>query len=276
MANGRQPLRDKTKVAIRGGATKTVRSVERALSILFCVAGSETALGLSELGRSVGVDKATTLRLVATLEKSGLVTREDHSKRYILGPGINRFINTTQADMRRLCRPHMERLVEATGEAICLNVLRGLERVVAEAVNAHYELCVAPKIGSSDPIYVGASGKVIMAFLDTEEVDEIIQQTQLKPVTKDTITDPKRLKSEFTKIRRQGYAISHGETLPGGASVAAPVFDSAGKVVGAIDLRGPQVRLDRPKLNQLAPLVIKCANAISLELGFEAEIVGAL
>jgi len=178
-------------------SAKMVHSVERALAILFCVSDSETPLGLSELGRSVDVDKATTLRLVATLEKSGLVTREEHTKRYFLGPGINRFINTTQADMRRLGRPHMERLVEATGEAICLDVLRGLERVVAEAVNAHYELCIAPKIGSSDPIYVGASGKVILAYLDNEQVDDIIHQTQLKPVTKDTITDPKRLKSEF-------------------------------------------------------------------------------
>ena len=258
-------------------SAKMVHSVERALAILFCVSDSETPLGLSELGRSVDVDKATTLRLVATLEKSGLVTREEHTKRYFLGPGINRFINTTQADMRRLGRPHMERLVEATGEAICLDVLRGLERVVAEAVNAHYELCIAPKIGSSDPIYVGASGKVILAYLDNEQVDDIIHQTQLKPVTKDTITDPKRLKSEFIiKIRRQGYAISHGETLPGGASVAAPVFDNAGKIVGAIDLSGPQVRLARTKLNRLAPLVIKCANAISLELGFEPEIADVL
>ncbi|MGI9522754.1 MAG: IclR family transcriptional regulator [Hyphomicrobiaceae bacterium] len=181
--------------------------------------------------------------------------------------------------MRRLCRPYMERLVQATGEAICLDVLRGLERVVADAVNAHYELCIAPKICSSDPIYVGASDKVIMAYLPSDgvdKIDEIIKQTQLKPVTKDTITDPKRRKSEFTKIRRMGYAFRHGETLPGGASAADTVFDSAGKIVGAIDLRGPQVRLDRTMLNQLAPLVIKCAIAISLELGFEPDMADAL
>jgi len=271
MVSERRSRAQKNVSSTSGPLTKTVRSVERALSILFCVADSQSPLGLSELGRSVGVDKATTLRLLVTLEKFGLVTREPQLRRYVLGPGINRFINTTQADIRRVCRPHMERLVEATGEAVCLDVLRGLERVVAEAVDAHYVLCVAPKIGSSDPIYVGASGKVIMAYLDADEIDDIVEKTKLKPLTKDTITDAKRLKAQFAKIRQQGYAISHGETLPGGASVAAPVFDSDGRVVAAIDLRGPQLRLDRAKLHQLAPQVIKCASSISLEIGFSGD-----
>jgi DNA-binding IclR family transcriptional regulator len=254
---------------------KTVRSVERAVSILFCISDSAEPLGLSELGRSVGLDKATTLRLVATLEKQGLVRKEERTRRYILGPSIARLINSLHTDVRQLCRPHMERLVEATGEAVCLDIPRGFERVVAEAVDAQYELCVSPKIGSAVPIYVGASGKAIMAYMNEEDVERIIAATKLKPMTKDSITDPDRLRGQFKKIRQQGYAISHGETLRGGASVAAPVFKRGGQIVGALDIRGPQLRLDKVKLNQLAPIVKKCAADISRELGFEDLLIKA-
>lgn len=257
------------------GTMKTVRSVERAISILFCISDSAESLGLSELGRSVGLDKATTLRLVATLESQGLVRKEEHTRRYILGPNIARLINSLHTDVRQLCRPHMERLVEATGEAVCLNIPRGLERVVAESVDAQYELCVSPKVGSAVPIYVGASGKVIMAFMEDEDVERIIKATKLKPMTENSITDADRLRGQFKKIRQQGYAISHGETLRGGASVAAPVFKNAGQIVGGLDLRGPQLRLDKARLNQLAPLVKKCAADISRELGFEDSLTEA-
>jgi DNA-binding IclR family transcriptional regulator len=254
---------------------KTVRSVERAISILNYVAESQASLGLSEISRSVGLDKATTLRLITTLEQAGLIRQEARTRRYILGPNISRLINTLHTDIRQTCRPHMEQLVRATGETVCLNVRRGLERVVAEAVDAEYELCVSPAIGSAVPIYVGASGKCFLAHLPEEEVDEIIKITKLQPRTKASITDPERLKRQLKLIRRQGYAVSQGETLAGGASVAAPVFDRAGRIAAAVDLRGPQLRLDRMKLNQLAPLVMRCAAAISRDLGFEVELAQA-
>ncbi len=253
------------------GSSKPVRSVERAVSILFCVAESQSPVGLSDLCRSVGLDKATTLRLVATLERDGLVRKEEQTKRYTLGTGVNRLVNSLQTDARRVCRPYIDELVAATGEAVCLNVIRGLERVVAETSDSHYELCIAPRIGAADPIYVGASGKVMMAFLDEEKVNNIITTTKLKPVTKNTISNPVKLRAEFAKIRQQGYAISQGETLPGGAAVAAPIFDGSGNVIGAIDVRGPELRLDKTKLIQLAPHVVKCANAISAELGFQQD-----
>jgi len=247
---------------------KTVRSVERAISVLMFIAENPIALGLSEISRNVGLDKATTLRLIATLEKEGLIRQEPHSRRYILGPSIASLINPLHTDIRRICKPHMEQLVQSTGETVCLMVRRGLEHVIAEAVSAQYELCMAPNVGSTAPIYAGASGKCFLAFLSDEEADQIIKATKLKAVTKDTITNPQSYRRQLIKVRRQGYAISQGEIHPGGAAVSAPIFDRSGQIVAAVDLRGPQLCLDRIKLNQLAPLVVKCADAISEDQGF--------
>lgn len=254
---------------------KTVRSVERAISVLMFIAENPNALGLSEISRNVRLDKATTLRLIATLEKEGLVRQEPNSRHYILGPSVSRLINPLHMDIRRICKPHMEQLVQSTGETVCLIVRRGLEHVIAEAVSAQYELCMAPNIGSTTPVYAGASGKCILAFSSDDEVDHVIKLTKLKAITKDTITNPQSFRRQLAKIRRQGYAISQGEIHPGGAAVAAPIFDRTGEIVAAIDLRGPQLRLDRVKLNQLSTVVLKCANAISSDQGFERQMSAA-
>ena len=251
---------------------KTVRSVERAISVLMSVADSSDSLGLSEISRSVGLDKATALRLIATLENQGLIRQEQNTRRYILGPAVSRLINPLNTDFRRISKPHMEKLVRSTGEAVCLMIQRGFERFIAEAISAEYELCMAPRIGSAVPIYAGASGKCILAFLDSEEVDEVIKVTKLKQVTKNTVSSAQSLRRQLAKIRRQGYAISQGETHSGGAAVAAPIFDRTGAVAAAVDLRGPQLRLDRVRLNKLAPQVVQCANAISRDLGFDQKL----
>lgn len=250
---------------------KTVRSVERAISVLMFIAENPDALGLSEISRNVRLDKATTLRLIATLEKEGLVRQEPNSRHYILGPSVSRLINPLHMDIRRICKPHLEQLVQSTGETACLIVRRGLEHVIAEAVSAQYELCMAPNIGNTTPVYAGASGKCILAFLSDDEVDHIIKATKLKAVTKDTINNPQSYRRQLAKVRRQGYAISQGEIHPGGAAVAAPIFDRTGEIVAAVDLRGPQLRLDRVKLNQFSTVVLKCANAISRDQGFERQ-----
>lgn len=247
-------------------AMKTVRSVERAISILYCVAASMTPMGLTEISRSVRLDKATTLRLITTLEREGLIRQEERSREYTLGPGIGRLIHSSHADIRRICLPHMETLVRASGEAVCLNVRRGFERVVVEAVEAHHELCLVPRIGMAVPIHVGAAGKCLLAHLDEDEVERIIEVTGLRPVTKDSITDPHVLKRQLRQVRRKGYATSRGETHVGGAAIGAPVFDRQNRIVGAIDLRGPALRLDAERVKQLAPLVVACAKAITDDL----------
>lgn len=251
---------------------KTVRSVERAISVLMFIADNPIALGLSEISRNVGLDKATTLRLIATLENEGLVRQESNSRNYILGPSVSRLINPMHMDIRRICKPHLEQLVRSTGETACLIVRRGLEHVIAEAVSAQYELCMAPNIGTTAPIHAGASGKCFLAFLSDDEAKAVIKTTKLKAITKDTITNPESYRRQMTKVRRQGYGISQGEIHPGGAAVAAPIFDRSGEVVAVVDLRGPQLRLDRMKLNQLAPLVVKCADAISEDQGFKRQL----
>lgn len=240
---------------------KTVRSVERAISILFLVARNDRPMGLSEISRSVGLDKATTLRLLITLEGANLIQQDVSTRRYLLGAAVNQLSGTWRNDLRQTARPFLKELWRDTLETVCLACPRGLERVYVEILPAMHELSDVPAIGRAYPIHVGAAGAVLMANLPGAEIDHIVKKHGLSE------SELQRQQKTWNDARRQGYAYGIGHPNKGSAAIAAPVFDRDGEIVAAVVIRGPHVRLTREKLISLAPEVQETAAQVSEALG---------
>lgn len=248
----------------------TVRSVERALNILLMIASSDEPIGLSDISRSTEIDKATTLRLLSTLEKFKLIQRDTLTRRYSLGSGLWRLVHQWRNDLRTISEPYLRALLRATEESVQLVCPRGVERVVVQAFPGTQELCVVPAIGQAQPIYVGASGKVLMAYLPEEERDRIIDLTGLKPMNPLGITDRRTFLAVLQEARQRGYATSIGDVTMGASAIAAPVFDAGGRVVAAVSLRAPDIRLPPERILLIAPLVVEAARGVSLQMGYDA------
>jgi DNA-binding IclR family transcriptional regulator len=246
---------------------KTVRSVERAISILFLVAQNDRPLGLSEISRSVGLDKATTLRLLTTLEGSDLIQQDAATRRYLLGGAVNQLSGAWRNDLRQISRPYLKDLWSDTEETVCLACPRGLERVYVEILPSVHELSDVPVIGRAYPIQVGAAGAVLMAHVPEAEAEHILRTNEPSAAGNDA--QVRRLNKEWKAARQQGYAFSIGHPNKGSSAIAAPVFDRDGEVVAAAVVRGPDVRLNREKLIQLAPAVKTTAARISEALGYQ-------
>jgi DNA-binding IclR family transcriptional regulator len=248
---------------------KPVRTVERALTILFAVAKSDEPVGLSELSRSLHLDKATVLRLLATLETFGLVHQNPTSKRYTTGAGIGALVSSWRGDLREIARPFLKSLLRRTNETVCLVCPRGMERIYVDILPGTHELSVIPAVGSAVPIHAGASGKVLLAYSPESFVEEVIAVGGLKPVNDVAgVTDPVKLRRLLRDIRKQGYHSSVGDVVAGSAALAAPVFNAEDEVVACVNIRGPSVRLTREKLAELAPLAKATADDISRALGW--------
>jgi DNA-binding IclR family transcriptional regulator len=247
---------------------KTVRSVERAISILFLVAQNDRPMGLSEISRSVGLDKATTLRLLTTLEGSSLIQQDTATRRYLLGGAVNQLSGAWRNDLRQISRPYLKALWRDTNETVCLACPRGLERVYVEILPSMHELSDVPAIGRAYPIHVGAAGIVLMAHVADAEVEHILRQSD-PPIAPDG-AETRRLRKAWETATQLGYAVSIGHPNEGSSAIAAPVFDRDGEVVAAAVVRGPDVRLTREKLTQLAPAVMKTAARISEALGYQS------
>jgi DNA-binding IclR family transcriptional regulator len=128
---------------------------------------------------------------------------------------------------------------------------------------------VVSRVGSRLPGYCTASGKVHLAYMSEDEINELLPNRQLKGYTSTTITDREALKGALKTVAEQGYALDDEEMDLGVRCVAAPIRDYTRRIVGAISVSGPTMRLSDERVNkELIPLVQGAAEELSNRLGY--------
>lgn len=253
-------------VASAGG---TARAVERALDVLLAFADQGGDLGITELSRHLGLPKPTVYRFVEALARRDLLARDSQRRRYRLGLSALRLGSAylRDLDVRRVALPVMQELARATGETVDLNIVRGYHRVCIEKVESDQAIRHFVELGRPLPLYAGASGKVLLAWMEPADMEAVIA-AGLPPLTPRTVTDPGRLRADLAEIRRRGYAISVGERVAGASAVSAPVRDASRRVVAGLTISGPTYRLTPTRLRRFSGLVRRGAAKISAGLGY--------
>jgi DNA-binding IclR family transcriptional regulator len=252
-------------MAIDGNA---VRSVDRAAALLLALGESPGAAGVTELARRLGLHKSTASRLLATLERRGLVEQDDETGKYRLGLVVIRLAERAERtlDLRGIATPELERLARLTHETTSLGVLDGDQLLCVAQADGPNLVAVGDWTGRATPLHCVASGKVVMAALAEREVVRIVKRG-LPRYTERTIVELEPLLEELARVRRRGYATAIGEFELGLNAVAAPVHDARGQVIAAVDIWGPTFRLTPRRVPELAAQVREAAAAISVRLG---------
>jgi IclR family transcriptional regulator, acetate operon repressor len=246
-----------------------VQSVSRAVSILQLLADGEGELGVTELGRRLGVHKATASRLVATLAGHGLVERNPATDKYRLGFGLVHLAGSAVAgmDLVREARPVLEDLAERTLETVNLAVLDGSEVLNIDQITAPRSVVSVSWVGKRTPFHCTSNGKVLLAFLDDRDRDRLLGP-MLEPCTRNSITDPIKLRAHLVDIRARGYAQTVEELEEGLNAVGAPIRRADGVVVAAVSVAGPAFRLRPGELPRIARMTVDAAGAISRRMGY--------
>lgn len=247
-----------------------VRSINRALQILKCFNWNEREFTLTEISQKVDLAKSTTSRLLSTLESEGFVKRNERTNHYKLGNAIYflGLIAKESLDLRQVSQPIMEEICQATKETVNLYLLDNLEKVCFNQVESPLAIKRYVRIGERSPIWYGATGKSILAYLDENTWHD--EQKKLKSYTEKTIVDPNEFITELKNIKARGYAVSVGEKEHDVGCVAAPVFDNTKKVIGCISISGPQYRFPEDT-DYFVSLVVDGAMRISNKLGYYGE-----
>lgn len=253
-----------------GNRSPVLRVVGRALDILQAFAAVEPELTVTELSHKLGLNKSTVHRLTEMLERRGFLTRNPKTRAYALGPAILGFTGVVlaQNDLGAISYPRMRELRNRTGETVTINIRVGMQRVCIAQVESPHELRMRLNIGSPVPLYCGAASKIFLASMSSDEIEEVIRVTKLKPMGPGSIRDPKILHGQLKQIRDNGYAISREERIPGGITLAAPIWNMNGETVASLSVYGPIIRVSREELASWIPLVTKTARTISGELGY--------
>ncbi len=250
-----------------------VKSVARALSLLELLAEHKDGITLTACSDRLGLHPSTAHRILNTMAEFGYV-HQDGEKAYHLGLGALRLCDAAEEHLhlRSVSMSSLESLAQQTGELANLVVPRGNEVVYVAQARGDRGQAVGmfTRIGAHAPLHSTAVGKCILAHLNKEDLDRYIQETELTPYTKHTITEPDRLHEELTSVREQGYAIDNREYDVGVRCVSSPIRDKKGKVVAAIGVSGSTGRLTLDRVPELSELVSETAASVSKELGFNA------
>ena len=222
------------------------QSIDRAAQLLVRVVESPRAVAVSELAERAGLPKSTTSRLVAALERQGLVQRLGDRGRLRPGPVLLRYASRdTATTLVELARPSLRRLADASGETINLAVPGpdGVEHLAQEDT-AHF-VGVTDWVGRRVPFELAANGKCFLAFGGAESPTP-----------------------ELATVRTRGYATSVDELELGLSALAAPVPGPSGDAVAALSISGPTTRLTSDRIAALAPLLIEEAVRLAERLGY--------
>lgn len=240
------------------------RSTARtALKILELFSPAEPVLGVSEIGRRLGVHKSNVSRLVAALQAEDFLTRtEDGRYRlglhlYAMGSTIVHSHALYQAALAELCEVRM-----ATGESAHLAVLDGIDVVhLARLPSNRFMRRIAESWNPSPP-HATSTGKVLLAHASDETIGRLVARG-LRRFTPRTVTDVDRLKRELGEIRARGFALDREEFVRGTSSVAVPIFTRSRRTVAAISVVAPSERLREPQMGNVLRLLTDVALRIS-------------
>ncbi|MGH2856096.1 MAG: IclR family transcriptional regulator [Solirubrobacteraceae bacterium] len=239
-------------------------AVDRGAELLVRVLEAEQPVALAELASATGIPKSTASRLVSALERQGLVEQDGKRGRLRPGPAILRVAERSmvQRSVVDLARPSLDALSRASGETInlALPARHGVEHVAQ--VDGRHFLGAGQWLGRAVDFHCSANGKVFMAFGRATMPARALAQ-----LTPQTITDPERLRAELETVRALDFAEAIDELEIGLAAIAAPVRGPGGRVVAALSVTGPTVRMTPERIAQLRPMLIDEARAVSRRLG---------
>ncbi len=268
---GPRPRKSGSARAAAGGNDRRgqVQSLQRAMRVLEVLAESAYGMSLGEMAEILGLPPSTLHRLLTTLESSRFVRFDPIEGLWQIG--VQAFIVGSAfvraRDLVRIARPHMRRLMEASGETANIYVEDGGEAVCIGQVECRQVMRAIARPGGRVRMHCSGAGKALLAWRSDEELAVILRRHGLPRATERTIDRPARLREELARIRERGFATDDEEYAVGLRCVAAPVFDEQGYAVAALSVSGPLARLDDARLAELGPLVARTARSVTAAYG---------
>lgn len=249
--------------------------ISKAIQILDLLVpqGMEKELSVTEISKELGMPVQSVHRIINSLCGHGFISQNSKTKKYKLGLSLMKygFLMWDSLMLRSTARPYMVELSQTTRETIYLATRENDEGVYIDSIDSPQILKISEPIGLRLPLYIGASNRVILAYLPQK-----LQESLLRHINWSSVPSLKPLSYEFIRqdldqIRAQGYSVTTGEATDGTTGVAAPIFSYENTVIGSLNVAGPELRFNRDNLQKYAFYVKKYADLISKELGYRSS-----
>ncbi|MBM7703562.1 DNA-binding IclR family transcriptional regulator [Bacillus iocasae] len=214
-------------------------------------------------------NKATIHRFMTTLENLGYVTKNQQDK-YQIAPKFHTLVNkgAEQYNLLEIAKPYLTQFAYEINESVLLAGYINNTVYYMDKIESPSALRIVVEPGKTAPLYSVASGKLYLAHVTDEEVEEYVNTYPLTQITSNTITCKEAMKQELREIRRKGYAVDHEEWEEYLRGVAFPIYDYTNQLVSALCIAGVSYRFTKEKVTCIAPKAAEMAADISRLLGY--------
>lgn len=254
-----------------------VQSLERGLAVIRAFDEEHERLTLSEAARRTGLTRAAARRFLLTLETLGYVRsdgREFSLTARVLELG---FSYLASLPFRRVSDQTLSWLSEQTGQSCSISVLDGADIVYVARVHTRDIMRVNISIGTRFPAFATSMGRVLLAGLSEERLEEVLKAEPRNSLTPHTVIDRYGLHDIIAQTRARGWALVDQELEVGLCSLAVPIHGPQSNVVAALNLSMPSQRVAAmggrdqviseclPLLNQAASEIEQIARVMPIE-----------
>lgn len=253
-----------TEISDAGG----VRSVQRAVDILGLLTDARPVVSIREIVEETGLAKTTVIRLLQTLEQTGLLWATP--KGYTAGPGLWRWAHLTRKawELPPETQQLMRELATRQRETVNLYVARDIYRICVAQQESPQPLRHVVQVGDELPLWAGASAKVLLRGAPPGLLTRVARSS---PFGESHVAT---LRTWIEDAVHAGFAASEGEREPGLSAVAVPIPSRSSAVAAALTLSGPSIRFTESRIAEFVDDLQQAAARIA-ERGFDHPLVTA-
>jgi DNA-binding IclR family transcriptional regulator len=258
-------------MAIKMGKSTSINSVFKTFRLIESLQEPNSAYSLTEITKKLHLSIGSAQRITNSLIALGYLSKNKKTKKYRLTPkwlpigfGV-----VASSEIRRIALPYLKQLYKETGESISL-VIRDKDEVL------YLDRLIAPDLvrfniraGLRMPMVSNSMGKAILAFLPSDEREEIIRRAILNNNATQEPVDEAEIRHELDIIRLRGYVVHRVQLTGGALSIAAPVVNQKGMAIAGFNIgMPPDTPMSDSIFDKNVQLLLRTANDISSEIGY--------
>jgi DNA-binding IclR family transcriptional regulator len=247
------------------GKQQTLLVLNKITEILNAFTLTCPAMTLGDIQQATGLPASTVQRLVSNMVSHGMLDRVgDHIR---VGIRMSYWAATARkdVDILAIANPVLKEIRDKTTETACFFTVEQNFRVCIAVAETQHALRREMHVGKVIPLHVGSASRVLLAW--NPDLADRILSAPLEQVADRTVTSAGELRTLITHTRSDGYAITAGERDDSASGLSAPVFDSAGDILGALNISGPTLRMPQSQCEEWVDLLVGYAEKITRTLG---------
>lgn len=242
-------------------------SLGKGLLVLHVIGNAGRRMSTSEIAALTGLSRATARRCIYTLGVLGYLSVDASGG--VAGRRLASLVSGYIAASPLISggQPILYRLRDTLNESVSLWTLEADEPMYLASAEGARRFTVNLRVGARrTPLYCTSIGRVQLAFWPQSQIEDYLTRTELRPLTKYTVTSRDRILQILAEVRASGYAIGDQEAELGLRSITAAVTDLRGEAVAAINVGtvAARVSLRELKTRILPPLLEATAELSSL------------